>query len=384
MDTFTAAANYPQDLNSLLNTSNMFVQNAGMDQQALAQAQSLQNLWGTGQSIQQAKEKFPLELEEMRARTGLHTSQAGLVDAQASKERDDLWLRKQVPDADRIAGAISKHKVSMTEDQAKMVESNMKALAPFVDEATSFYKNPANAGKVLPVPLQQKYLTAGILHYLDNPTNAATAKLLVNSWLTNTKDYKQAMDVQILANTGHKETANIAAAASRYHSDKTLEAAKQRAELQFGPNSAAIMARLAGSESGQIFLLQNQLLQLTGALDSASEQEKPALVKRYQQVQEQLQAAEQARYVKSTANANVNAQGKAAVSSLEQGKLEGAQGAPAPGIFDPANLGGKKAPEQITLPPEAKAHLKEGVNTTFKNGQIWTIDPATKQPKRVK
>ncbi len=42
------------------------------------------------------------------------------------------------------------------------------------------------------------------------------------------------------------------------------------------------------------------------------------------------------------------------------------------------------APQAATLPPQAVAQLKTGVNTTFANGQVWTLDAQTKQPKRVK
>jgi hypothetical protein len=40
-----------------------------------------------------------------------------------------------------------------------------------------------------------------------------------------------------------------------------------------------------------------------------------------------------------------------------------------------------KASAQATLPPQAKAQLRDGVTTTFKNGQKWTLQNG--QPVRV-
>lgn len=40
-------------------------------------------------------------------------------------------------------------------------------------------------------------------------------------------------------------------------------------------------------------------------------------------------------------------------------------------------------PETLTLPPTAISKLRQGVNTTFGNGQIWTLGPDG-QPMRVK
>ena len=46
-----------------------------------------------------------------------------------------------------------------------------------------------------------------------------------------------------------------------------------------------------------------------------------------------------------------------------------------------AATGGTTSPVSVTLPDSAKAQLKEGVHTTFKNGQTWTLENG--QPKQV-
>jgi hypothetical protein len=49
----------------------------------------------------------------------------------------------------------------------------------------------------------------------------------------------------------------------------------------------------------------------------------------------------------------------------------------------PVQIAPAPPPPQEALPPEAVAQLKPGVNTTFANGQVWTLGP-NGQPQRVK
>lgn len=339
-------------LQSLFSQGNPFLAQMGEQAFNLDQNTKQQTLADLVQKNQQSAASFPLDQQVKQSQIEHTKGLTRQANATAATTEDALGVLKSIPMDTRVQKHVSDIMAGISGNDKTMMADKFTQLGGYTALAM---KN----GGTLPLPamteLQQKH--PEFVQYFQSPQGLKLAANAVTAFNQLQPAYQQAIDTAKEHTRAAVSSASIGANASILNNRESIAAGKY------------MKPWMAGFDA-KIDLEHDPAKKQAMLIDAASKAQKEDDKAAYTAYMERAQNLDNA--VKLQRNA-AQKEGTVRIGEMSGGAVP---------VQAPQSAMPDRQPQQAALPPEAVKQLQPGKKTTFRNGQVWTVD-GQGQPQRI-
>jgi len=312
--------------------------------------QAKATLADTLQTTQQNAQMHPLKMDTERAQAGNLLATARNTNATAATNEDSLKVLQSVPMDQRVAAKMGEMIKQVAEGDKARVGADMLKAAKYATTALS------QGGQLsAPQMLELSKESPGLLNYFKQPNGAKVVANMVTAFNALDADRQKSDSSARISAGATIESARLHTTSAEKINKDNIEAGKYANHtISFKLQSALAsgnfeQASVAAAQLSRDLAKQGDMEGAKQYADASNDYYTKAITAK------QAAAAEA-----NKAKPDLNPMGIPTVTPI------GSPGAPAPSQ-PPASQ------PQVALPPEAIRSLNEGQLTTFRNGQVWTL-----------